>query len=137
MTLKYTAIKTKVCLGPGTGIQVTGKLFDQIIGPPISAANVCWDFFGDLGGGGGGGGNKAVDKLRPISCVHHPCLAPTTSHLHHHVPGAPPPCCGLMQPETGDLQCRVQEVSHKHSSARSVEYSTAQVKLNRSRHHSV
>ena len=41
-----TTTKGKVCLGPGTTIQVSGKLFCRQIGPPI-----CWDSLADLGGG--------------------------------------------------------------------------------------
>ena len=58
----YTATKKKVCLGPGTEIQVTGELFCRKMGLPICSA----DF------GGGMGCYAAFYML----CLVTPCVSP-------------------------------------------------------------
>ena len=50
-----TTTKQKVCLGPGTAIQVSGALFCHKIGVPICSADLL-GFPCRFGGGGGGGG---------------------------------------------------------------------------------
>ena len=45
---KCMATNRKVCLGPGTEIQVAGKPLCRKRGPIVPP--ICWDFIADLGG---------------------------------------------------------------------------------------